>query len=90
MYPRHSTVRKNGKVHTYWRLVRSVRRGARVTQETVAQLGALDAKGRLKARSLALRMTARSEQGELFAEQKASSGSARVRLDGIRVERRPP
>jgi len=87
MYLRHSTVRKNGKVHTYWRLVRSVRRGARVMQETVAQLGELDAKGRLKARSLALRMTGRSEQGELFAEQKAPSESVRVRLDGIRVER---
>lgn len=87
MYLRHSTVRKNGKVHTYWRLVRSVRRGTRVTQETVAQLGELDAKGRLKARSLALRMTGRSEQGELFAEQKPCSESVRVCLEGIRVER---
>ena len=37
MYLRHSTIRKNGKVHTYWRLVRSVRRNGRVVQETVAQ-----------------------------------------------------
>jgi hypothetical protein len=39
MYLRHSTVTKNGKTHTYWRLVRSVRIGTKVRQETVAQLG---------------------------------------------------
>ena len=42
MVLRHTTVRKNGKAHSYWRLVRSVRRGRRVAQETVAQLGELD------------------------------------------------
>ena len=36
MYLRHSTVRQDGKTHVYWRLVRSVRVGARVRQETVA------------------------------------------------------
>ncbi len=46
MYLRHSTITKNGKTHTYWRLVRSVRVGTKVRQETVAQLGELDAKGR--------------------------------------------
>ena len=40
MYLRHTTVHKDGKTHTYWRLVRSVRRGRKVVQETVAQLGA--------------------------------------------------
>ena len=29
MYLRHTTVRKNGKTHTYWRLVRSVRRAGK-------------------------------------------------------------
>ena len=53
MYLRHSTVRKNGKTHTYWRLVRSVRKGKKVRQETVAYLGELDAKGRAKASALA-------------------------------------
>ncbi len=38
MYLRHTTVRKAGKTHTYWRLVRSVRIGARVMQETVQTL----------------------------------------------------
>ena len=50
MYLRHTTVTKNGKTHTYWRLVRSVRVGRKVRQETVAQLGELDAKGRIAAR----------------------------------------
>ena len=49
MYLRHSTVRKNGKTHTYWRLVRSVRKGKKVRQETVACLGELNAEGRAKA-----------------------------------------
>jgi hypothetical protein len=43
VYLRHSVVRKGGKTHTYWRLVRSVRRGGKVVQETVTQLGELDA-----------------------------------------------
>ena len=28
MYLRHTTVTKNGKTHTYWRLVRSIRVGS--------------------------------------------------------------
>jgi hypothetical protein len=39
VYLRHTTRRKDGKSHVYWRLVRSVRRGGKVVQETVAQLG---------------------------------------------------
>jgi hypothetical protein len=50
MYLRHSTRRKDGRTHTYWRLVRSVRRSGKVIQETVAQLGELDAQGRAKAK----------------------------------------
>ena len=46
MYLRYTTVRKNGKVHKYWRLVRSVRLGSKVRQQTVAQLGELDAERR--------------------------------------------
>jgi hypothetical protein len=30
MYLRHTTLRKNGKTHVYWRLVRSVRHGRKV------------------------------------------------------------
>ena len=48
MYLRHTTRCKDGKTHVYWQLVRSVRRGRKVVQETVAQLGELDAEGRTK------------------------------------------
>ena len=44
MYLRHTTVKKDGKVHRYWRLVRSVRVGRRIIQQTVAHLGELDAR----------------------------------------------
>ena len=42
MYLRHTTVRKKGKKHTYWSLVRSVRVGRKVRQETVAYLGEIE------------------------------------------------
>ena len=45
MYLRHTTITKSGKTHTYWRLVRSVRIGRRVIQQTVAHLGELDERG---------------------------------------------
>jgi hypothetical protein len=85
---RHTTVRKNGKTHSYWRLVRSVRRGRRVAQETVAQLGELDGQGRARAGALALRITGREEQYELFeAPPGQRSEPVAVRLDQIRLER---
>ena len=54
MYLRHTIRKKDGKVHRYWRLVRSVRVGRRVIQQTVAHLGELDERGRMEARALAL------------------------------------
>ena len=87
MYLRHSIVRKDGKAHTYWRLVRSVRRNGKVIQETVAQLGELDAQGRAKAQALARQITGRGEQRELFEAPAEGESSARVRLDRLRVER---
>jgi transposase len=85
MYLRHTTVCKRGKAHSYWRLVRSVRRGRKVVQETVAQLGELDEQGRARARTLALQITGRSEQYELF-EAPAGEPVA-VHLEQIRLER---
>jgi len=87
MYLRHSTVRKDGKTHTYWRLVRSVRRDGKVWQETVAQLGELDGEGRLRARALARRITGRGDQIEIFEEPIPAGETIRVRLDQIRLER---
>ena len=85
---RHTVVRKGGKVHTYWRLVRSVRRGRKVVQETVAQLGELDAEGRVRAKLLAQEITGRADQRELFEETAAAGEqTVAVRLKGIGVER---
>ena len=68
MYLRHTTRKKDGKVHRYWRLVRSVRVGRRVIQPTVAQLGELDEHGRLAARALARHLIGTPEQARLFDE----------------------
>ena len=81
MYLRHSTVRKDGKTHVYWRLVRSVRRHGRVVQETVAQLGELDAEGRAKAQALARQITGRGDQRSLFEAPGGAPAAAKVRLD---------
>jgi hypothetical protein len=87
MYLRHATVCKDGKTHTYWRLVRSVRRGRRVVQETVAHLGELDGEGRTRARRLALQITGRREQYELFEAAAAVGEPVAVRLEQVRLER---
>jgi transposase len=87
VYLRHSKVRKDGKTHTYWRLVRSVRRHGKVVQETVAQLGELDAEGRAKAKALARQITGRGHQRELFEAPEGRRETAPVRLDRVRLER---
>lgn len=88
MYLRHSTVKKDGKDHTYWRLVRSVRVGGKVRQETVAQLGELDAQGRAQAKLLARTMTGRdTNQRELFEASGSTAESVAVKLDQVRIER---
>jgi hypothetical protein len=66
MYLRHTTRVKDGKVHTYWRLVRAVRMERKVVQQTVAQLGELDAEGRARAKALARTITGEREQADLF------------------------
>lgn len=89
MYLRHSTRRKDGKTHVYWRLVRSVRRGRKVVQETVAQLGELDSEGCARAEELAREITGRAsphDQKHLF-ENKQSTEAVRVKLDEVRLER---
>ncbi len=86
MYLRYTTRKKDGKVHRYWRLVRSVRIGRRVIQQTVAQLGELDAQGRLEARTLARHLIGEPEQAQIFDDGSAHL-TVPVRLKGIRVER---
>ena len=86
MYLRHTTVTKNGKAHTYWRLVRSVRIGKRVRQQTVAQLGELDAVGRVRARALAEAIIGVERQPGLFEEPEPAE-PVTVDLRGFRLER---
>ena len=86
MYLRHTTIRKDGKVHRYWRRVRSVRVGRRVIQQTVAQLGELDEHGRIEARALARRLIGAPEQTALFDDE-SEHLTVPVRLKGIRIER---
>ncbi len=88
MYLRHSIVRKDGKTHEYWRLVQSVRIGARVLQKTVAMLGELDPQGRAKARILAQKICGKnSDQAGLFEPAEHVAEAVSVRLDRVRVER---
>ena len=89
MYLRHTRRRKDGKTHVYWQLVRSVRRGRKVVQQTVAQLGELDGEGRARAEALARSMAGRASeawQGQLF-DSRAPTGSVAIKLDRVRLER---
>jgi transposase len=86
MYLRHTIRKKDGKVHRYWCLVRSVRVGRRVIQQTVAQLGELDEHGRVEARALARRLIGAPERAALF-EDGSEHLTVPVRLKGIRIER---
>jgi transposase len=86
MYLRHTIRKKDGKVHRYWRLVRSVRVGRRVIQQTVAQLGELDERGRIEAGALARRLIGAPEEALLF-DDGSEHVTAPVRLKGVRIER---
>ena len=86
MYLRHSVIKKDGKKHKYWRLVRSVRIGKKVRQETVLQLGELTKADRLRAQSLAQRLGGHQETPGLFDEP-LEREVAEIRLNGVRIER---
>jgi transposase len=86
MYLRHSTVTKKGKAYTYWRLVRSVRIGPKVRQETIACLGELDDQGRLKAKALAQKIAGIERQPSLF-EPELPDEPVTLDLRRLRLER---
>jgi len=85
MYLRYTTRKKDGKVHRTWRLVRSVRIGRRVIQQTVTHLGELDEAGRLRARAFARALIGEPEHADLFDEGTRDQ-TIGVRLKGVRVE----
>lgn len=86
MYLRHTTITKRGKAHTYWRLVRSVRCGRKVRQETVAQLGELDEQGRLAACALAERLVGVERRPGLFDDDLPAEPIP-LDLRGLHLER---
>lgn len=89
MYLRHTTRKKDGKTHVYWRLVGSVRRGHKVVQETVAQLGELDDNGQARAEELARQITGQAspyDQRQLF-EPSEPVQAVGIKLDGVHLER---
>jgi transposase len=86
MYLRHTIRKKDGKVHRYWCLVRSVRLGRRVIQQVVAHLGELDERGRIEARELARHLIGTPERAQLFGDG-VEHLTVPVRLKGVRVER---
>lgn len=85
MYLRYTTRKKDGKVHRSWRLVRSVRIGRRVIQQTVTHLGELDETGRLRARALTRALIGEPEHADLF-DDGIGEQTVAVRLKGVRVE----
>jgi transposase len=86
MYLRHTTRKKDGKVHRYWSLVRSVRVGRRVIQQTVAHLGELDERGRLEARALGRHLIGAPERAQLF-DDGSDHLTVPVRLKGVAIQR---
>jgi len=88
VYLRHKRVRKNGKVHTYWSLVRSVRVGRRVRQQVVAQLGKLSAKERVRAELFAEHITAQRCRPSLFEPADVGGDEvAEINLKGVTMYR---
>src|SRR2546427_7233421 len=86
MYMRHTTRRKDGKVHRYWQLVRSVPVGRKVVHQTVAHLGERDAQGRARAKALARAIMGDRDQPDLFIADDGDEAIP-VRLKRIRLER---
>jgi hypothetical protein len=86
-FPQQPGHDQDGKVHTYWQLtywqlVRSVRVGPTVRQQTVAHLGEL-AHGRARAKALARAITSELEQPELFTAPDDPAEAILVRLNRV-------
>ncbi len=87
MYLRYSTRKKNGKVHTSWRVVQCFRVGKKVLQRTLVVLGELDEEGRARARALADRLSFGHPQPGLFDDPEEVVEPVAVYPDKVRLER---
>ena len=86
MYLRHKKVKGKDGTARYWTLVRSVRRGSKVVQETVANLRRLDDEAVREATALARHFLGpRANQPELFEDRQRLS-TAEIQLGKVRVE----
>jgi hypothetical protein len=86
MFLRAANRTKNGKTHTSWRLVESVRVQGKVRQRVVAQLGALDAEGRRRASALARRLLGDAATAPDPCEDRTELAAVRVRPGEVRLE----
>lgn len=87
MYLRHATKRTKDGPRTYWSLVRSVRRGSKVVQETVANLGRLEGADLREAAAISRHFLGqRADQRELF-EDTTELTPKTVHMGRVRVER---
>ena len=92
MFLRRYERKKNGKRHTYWALVESIRTGRGSRQRTVAYLGELKKSEKSGWAQLCRRMNGRARpQPSLFApphhDDPTDEEPALVRLKGVRLER---
>ena len=92
MYLRHTTVRKNGKTHSYWRLVRSVpSRPPSGAGDGGAASASSDRRGRARAGALALRSPGgKSSTSCLRRRPEGADTGCSAAADHVRPGARPP
>lgn len=82
---RYTTIRQNGKVHKYWRLVPSVRRGSKARQETFILCRSQDRVA--KERAMRERFEARMEKGLSAIQAACEKRSYQVGMIERRIRR---
>ncbi len=86
MFIRPCHRKKNGKLHSYWTLVESVRTKRGPRQRVVAYLGGLDEAGRLGVQQAAEPTVAHDRQRSLFDDEEPQPEYVDVDASKVRVE----
>ena len=86
MYLRHKKVKGKDGTARYWTLVRSVRRGSKVVQETVANLGRLDDDAVREATGIAHHFLGPGAGAPELFEDRRPLCTAEIQLGKVRVE----